>query len=98
MCRNIRPLFNFEPAATDEEIRAASLQFVRKISGFTKPSRANEAAFEAAVHDVTSVARSLIDSLTTDAPARDRDQWIAQKRAKAQARYGAMNTAPAGRK
>jgi len=98
MCRNIRPLFNFEPAATDEEIRAASLQFVRKISGFTKPSRANEAAFDAAVHDVTSVARALIDALTTDAPARDRDQWIAQKRAKAQARYAAMNTAPASRK
>ena len=93
MCRNIRPLFNFEPAATAEEVRAASLQFVRKISGFTKPSRANEAAFDAAVVDVTTVARTLIDALRTDAPARDRDEWIAQKRARAQARYGAMNAA-----
>ena len=97
MCRNIRPLFNFEPAATDEDVRAASLQFVRKLSGFAKPSRANQAAFDEAVGDITRVARTLIDALRTDAPARDRDEWIAQKRAKAQARYGAMNAAGHGR-
>jgi hypothetical protein len=97
MCRNIRPLFNFEPAATDDEVHAASLQFVRKISGFTKPSRANQAVFETAVGDVAAVARALIDALTTDAPARDRDEWIAQKRAKSQARYAAMNRVQSGR-
>ena len=93
MCRNIRPLFNFDPPASNDEIRAASLQFVRKISGFTKPSRANQDAFDAAVDDVTTVARTLIDALRTDAPARDRDQWVAEKRAKSQARYAAMNAA-----
>src|SRR5262245_375907 len=98
MCRNIKPLFNFEPAATDEEIRAASLQFVRKISGFTKPSRANQSAFDAAVDDVAGVARSLMNALTTDAPVRDRDEWIAQQRAKSQARYAAMNAGQAPRK
>jgi len=72
MCRNIRTLFNFDPPATDEEIRAASLQFVRKLSGFTRPSRANEAAFDRAVDEVSVVARRLIDSLETTAPPKDR--------------------------
>ena len=72
MCRNIKTLFNFEPPATEEEIRAASLQFVRKLSGFNKPSQANEAAFEKAVEDVTAAARVLIDSLKTTAQPRDR--------------------------
>jgi hypothetical protein len=72
MCRNIRTLFNFEPPATEDEIRAASLQFVRKLSGFTKPSQANEAAFNQAVDDVTAAARVLLASLSTRAPARDR--------------------------
>ena len=72
MCRNIRTLFNFEPPATDEEVRAASLQFVRKLSGFTSPSQANQAAFERAVEEVTVVARRLVDSLVTAAPPRDR--------------------------
>src|SRR5512139_53134 len=71
MCRNIHPLFNFEPPATDEEVRAASLQFVRKISGFTKPSQANAAVFEAAVDDVAAIARRLVDSLSTMASARN---------------------------
>lgn len=91
MCRNIRTLFNFDPPATDEEVRAASLQFVRKVSGFTKPSRANQAAFEQAVEDVTGVARRLIDALITEAPARDREEWAAKKRAQAQARYGSIS-------
>jgi hypothetical protein len=88
MCRNIRPLFNFDPPATDEELRAASLQFVRKLSGFTRPSRANEAAFDAAVTDIARAARTLMDALTTEAPARDREEWAARARARAQERYG----------
>jgi hypothetical protein len=72
VCRNIRTLFNFEPAVTDDEIRAASLQFVRKLSGFNKPSKANEAAFERAVDETAAVARRLLDSLTTTAAPRDR--------------------------
>ncbi len=72
MCRNIRTLFNFEPPATDEEVSAASLQFVRKLSGFTAPSQANRAAFELAVEEVTAAARKLVDSLVTTAPPRDR--------------------------
>jgi hypothetical protein len=88
MCRNIRPLFNFDPPATDDELRAASLQFVRKLSGFTRPSRANEAAFDAAVGDIARVARTLMDALTTEAPARDREEWAARARARAQERYG----------
>ena len=87
MCRNIRPLFNFDPPATDEEIRAASLQFVRKLSGFTKPSQANAEAFTRAIDDVAEAARRLIDSLTTTAPARDRDEWAARARARAAERY-----------
>ena len=88
MCRNIRTLFNFEPPATDEEIRAASVQFVRKLSGFTKPSRANAAAFDQAVDDVSGIARRLIDSLVTEAPPRDRDVVAARARAEAVKRFG----------
>jgi hypothetical protein len=73
MCRNIKTLFNFDPPATDAEVRAAALQFVRKLSGFTAPSQANEAAFQQAVNDVTEVARQLIDSLVSHAPAKDRE-------------------------
>ena len=87
MCRNIRTLFNFEPPATDDEIRAASTQFVRKLSGFTKPSQANEAAFERAIDDVAAVARTLLDSLVTNAAPRDRDEWAARARARAAERY-----------
>jgi hypothetical protein len=88
MCRNIRTLFNFDPPATDEEIRAASVQFVRKLSGFTKPSQANKAAFDQAVDEVSVVARRLIDSLVTSAPPRDREEWAARARARAAERYG----------
>ena len=87
MCRNIRPLFNFDPPVTDEEIRAASLQFVRKISGFTRPSKANEDAFNHAVDDVAASARRLVDSLVTSAPARDREIEAAKARARAAERY-----------
>jgi len=91
MCRNIRTLFNFDPTATDDEVRAASLQFVRKISGFTKPSQANEAAFDRAVTEVTAAARALIDSLTTTAPAKDRAVEAAKARARAAERFGAAS-------
>ena len=87
MCRNIRTLFNFDPPATDEEIRAASVQFVRKLSGFTKPSQANEAAFEDAIDEVAAVARRLIDSLVTSAAPRDREEWAAHARARAAERF-----------
>lgn len=87
MCRNIRTLFNFDPPATDEEIRAASVQFVRKLAGFTKPSQANQAAFDIAVAEVSRVARRLIDSLVTSAPPRDREEWAARARARAEERY-----------
>lgn len=89
MCRNIKQLFNFEPPATDDEIRASSLQFVRKLSGFNKPSKANEAAFNAAVEDVTAVARTLIRSLITTAPPKDREEFAAKARERSAARYGA---------
>jgi hypothetical protein len=92
MCRNIKTLFNFEPPATDEEIRAASLQFVRKLSGFNSPSKANEAAFNAAVDQVFQVSRVLVDSLVTLAPPRDR----AEEAAKAKAR-NAIRFAPVAR-
>jgi hypothetical protein len=82
MCRNIRTLFNFEPPATDDEVRASSLQFVRKLSGFNAPSKANEAAFNRAVEDVFQVARRLVDSLVTQAPARDRAVEAAKARAR----------------
>jgi len=88
MCRNIRPLFNFDPPVTDDEVRAASLQFVRKISGFTKPSKANEEAFDQAVEEVAAAARRLVDSLVTSAPARDRDTEAAKAKARAAERYG----------
>ena len=87
MCRNIRTLFNFEPPATDDEIRASALQFVRKLSGFTHPSKANEPAFERAVDEVAEVARRLIDSLQTSAPARDREIEAAKAKARARERY-----------
>jgi len=87
MCRNIRTLFNFDPPATDEEVRAAAVQFVRKLSGFTKPSHANEDAFEQAVDDVAAVARRLIDSLVTSAEPRDREEWAARAKARAAERF-----------
>lgn len=88
MCRNIKTLFNFDPPATEDEIRAASLQFVRKLSGFTKPSKANEEAFDRAIEDVTVVAQSLLSSLTTNADPRDREVEAARARARAQERFG----------
>jgi len=88
MCRNIRTLFNFDPPATDDEVRAASLQFVRKISGATKPSRANEAAFERAVDEVAHVARRLLDALVTTAPPRDREVEAERARERARVRFG----------
>jgi hypothetical protein len=88
MCRNIKTLFNFDPPATEEEIRAASLQFVRKLSGFTKPSKVNEEPFNLAVEEVTEVAERLIASLVTTAPPRDREEWVARARARAAERYG----------
>ena len=88
MCRNIKTLFNFDPPATDEEIRAASLQFVRKLSGFNAPSRANEAAFNRAIEEVFDVARRLMDSLETTAPPKNREEEAAKARARAAVRYG----------
>jgi len=88
MCRNIRPLFNFAPPATDEEVRAASLQFVRKISGFTKPSKANEVVFEEAIDAVASAARTLIDRLETSAAPKDRVEEAVRARARALKRFG----------
>jgi hypothetical protein len=88
MCRNIKTLFNFDPPATDEEIRAASLQFVRKLSGFNAPSRANEAAFNQAIDEVFDVARRLIDSLETAAPPKNREEEAARARARAAERFG----------
>jgi hypothetical protein len=87
MCRNIKTLFNFDPPATDEEIRAASVQFVRKLSGFTQPSKANEGVFNSAVDEVADVARRLIDSLVTTAAPRDREEWAARARARAAERF-----------
>ncbi|HMC78720.1 MAG TPA: DUF2277 domain-containing protein [Vicinamibacterales bacterium] len=89
MCRNIKPLFNFAPPVTEDEIRASSLQFVRKISGFTKPSKANEAAFNQAIEDVSAAARTLLGSLVTTAPARDREVEAAKAKARSAERYGA---------
>ncbi|PYR36189.1 MAG: DUF2277 domain-containing protein [Acidobacteria bacterium] len=88
MCRNIKTLFNFDPPATDEEIHAASLQFVRKLSGFNAPSKANEAAFDRAVEEVSDVARRLIGSLVTHTPARNRDEVAAVARERARLRFG----------
>ncbi len=88
MCRNIKTLFNFDPPATDEEIRAASLQFVRKLSGFNAPSKANEAAFNRAIEETATVARRLVDSLVTTAPPRDREIEAERARARAAERFG----------
>jgi hypothetical protein len=88
MCRNIKILFNFDPPATDDEVRAASLQFVRKLSGFAKPSKSNEAAFEHAVDEVAKTARTLIDALVTNAPARDRDEEAQKAKERSQKRFG----------
>jgi hypothetical protein len=88
MCRNIRTLFNFEPPATDDEIRAAALQFVRKLSGFNAPSKANEAVFTRSVEDVFEVARRLVDSLVTSTPTRDRAVEAARARARVARRFG----------
>ncbi|HEX9531723.1 MAG TPA: DUF2277 domain-containing protein [bacterium] len=88
MCRNIKTLFNFAPPATDDEIQGASLQFVRKLSGFNKPSKANEPAFNRAIEEVTAVARTLLDSLVTNAEPRDREVEAARARARAKARFG----------
>ena len=89
MCRNIKILFNFDPPVTDEEVRAASLQFVRKISGFTKPSKANEAAFLAAVEEVADVSGRLLRSLETNAPPKNREEEAAKAKARAVERFGA---------
>jgi hypothetical protein len=87
MCRNIRPLFNFDPPATDDEIRAASLQFVRKISGFTAPSKANEAAFAAAVDDIARIAERLLASLETTAAPKNREEEAAKAKARSALRF-----------
>jgi hypothetical protein len=92
MCRNIKTLFNFEPPATDEEIKASSLQFVRKLSGFTAPSKANQAAFDRAVQEVAAAARALIESLVTTADPRDREVETARARAKSLARFGSASS------
>jgi hypothetical protein len=88
MCRSIKTLHNFEPPATDDEVRASSLQFVRKLSGFSRPSRANEVAFARAVDQVTRAARELLDALVTSAPPRDRDVEATKARARSAGRYG----------
>lgn len=88
MCRNIRTLYHFEPPTTEDEIRAASLQFVRKVSGFAKPSAANEAAFDRAVRDVAGTVRALLDSLVTTAPPRNREVEAAKARARGAKRFG----------
>jgi hypothetical protein len=87
MCRNIRPLYHFEPPVTEGEVRAASLQFVRKVSGFTKPSAANQAAFDRAVGEVSEVVQRLLDSLVTNAPPRNREVETAKARARTARRY-----------
>ncbi len=97
MCRSIRPLFNFEPPATDEEVRAASLQFVRKIAGFTKPSRANAVVFDTAVDEVAGAVARLLDSLSTAAAPRSREEMAARARARSAERFGRSEAAhPAG--
>jgi hypothetical protein len=97
MCRNIRPLFNFDPPATDDEIHAASLQFVRKISGFTHPSRANEAAFHAAVDQIASVSRTLLESLESTAQPKDREVEALKARARSAQRFGSASGSVSGR-
>lgn len=88
MCRNIKPLFNFDPPTTDEEIQAASLQFVRKVSGFTKPSKANEATFLLAVDEISAIAKKLLQSLETTAPPKNREEEMAKARARTALRFG----------
>lgn len=89
MCRNIKTLYNFEPPATEDEIRAASLQFVRKVSGFTKPSKANEAAFSTAVDEIAAITANLLDILETNAPPKDREEEAAKARARSAQRFSA---------
>ena len=88
MCRNIKTLFNFDPPVTDEETRAASLQFVRKITGFSKPSKVNEEAFEAAINEITAISNRLLRSLETTAPPKNREEEAAKAKARAAERYG----------
>jgi hypothetical protein len=88
MCRNIKPLFNFDPPTTEEEIRAASLQFVRKISGFTKPSKTNETPFLAAIDEISGISARLLSALETNAPPKSREEEAARARARAMARFG----------
>jgi hypothetical protein len=88
MCRNIKTLFNFDPPVTDEEVRAASLQFVRKITGFNKPSKANEPAFHSAVEEIAQISARLLHSLETGAPAKNREEEAAKARARAAVRFG----------
>jgi hypothetical protein len=88
MCRNIKTLYNFAPPATDDEVRAASLQFVRKLSGYNTPSKTNEAAFNAAIDEVFAAARTLIDSLETNAPPKDREEEAAKAKARSAERFG----------
>ena len=95
MCRNIKTLFPFEPPATVEEVRAAALQFVRKLSGFQRPSRANEAAFEQAVDEIAAAAQRLLTALTTTAPPRDREIEAAKARARSAERFGTVGSRPA---
>lgn len=90
MCRNIKTLFNFDPPVTEQEIRGASLQFVRKISGFNKPSKANEAAFEAAVEEIAAASKRLLRSLETNAPPKNREEEAAKAKARAAERFGAQ--------
>ncbi len=97
MCRNIKTLFNFDPPATDDEIQAAALQFVRKLSGFNSPSKANEAAFHRAVDEVAAVARNLMDSLVTNAEPRNREVEIKRARARAVRRFGINPDSPSSR-
>lgn len=87
MCRNIRTLYNFEPPASDEEVRAAATQFVRKIAGFTKPSQANAAAFDAAIEEVTAAVERFMDACVTTAPARDREEWAQRAKARSKERF-----------
>ncbi len=89
MCRNIKPLFNFDPPVTPDEVRAASLQFVRKITGFNKPSRANEAAFNAAIDEIAAISTRLLTSLQTTAPPKDREEEAAKAKARSALRFGA---------
>lgn len=90
MCRNIKTLFNFDPPVTDDEVRAASLQFVRKITGFNKPSKANEQSFEAAIEEIAGISRRLLRSLETTAPPKNREEEAAKAKARAAERFGAQ--------